>query len=441
MRYSSPVSETRTTLRFRLLAIPRLKGILEGVLDGFLRLLLGSQVKIETPVSTYTEEDLLARAPEFHRAAERYFIEAPDRDFLLGKPFTEVLGFPQRLFDLGVLLTGLRVRPGDLILDLGAGTCWASHFLHRHGCRTIAVDVSVAALALGRQVFQQSSATDPALPHLFLAYGGARLPLAAGSIDGILINDAFHHVPDQRRLLTEMARVLRSGGIAALREPGAGHASTAAGRMETESTGVLENDIVLTDLAELAEECGFSRVTVIPLALPAGGEIPARKLTAFLRGRGVSRHWRRFAAHLQAAHYILLYKGEFRPDSRRPGILWAEIAVARQTDTPDIFRAVVRNVGDTRWLARAPGGLGQVRLGAHVYDRNGNLLDFDGYRLDLPRDVEPGEEIVLSGPLPASDDPRVCRVELDLVAEGLTWFAFAGSPTAWLTLRDSSSSD
>ncbi|MFO7926589.1 MAG: class I SAM-dependent methyltransferase [Halobacteriota archaeon] len=44
------------------------------------------------------------------------------------------------------------------------------------------------------------------------------LPHPDGSIDAVLVVDAFHHFPEQRRCLEEIARVLAPGGVLIVRE-------------------------------------------------------------------------------------------------------------------------------------------------------------------------------------------------------------------------------
>lgn len=44
------------------------------------------------------------------------------------------------------------------------------------------------------------------------------LPHPDGSIDAIVVVDAFHHFPDHERCLEEMARVLAPGGVLVIRE-------------------------------------------------------------------------------------------------------------------------------------------------------------------------------------------------------------------------------
>lgn len=108
----------------------------------------------------------------FNRAAEDYFAKlGPDRH-LLRKPFSEPESLSRRLIDVGVLIDGMRLTPGMTVLELGAGSCWVSHFLNRMGCRTIAVDVSPSALLLGRALFEHDTDTNWTLQPLFLSYDG-----------------------------------------------------------------------------------------------------------------------------------------------------------------------------------------------------------------------------------------------------------------------------
>ncbi len=275
---------------------------------------------------------------------------------------------------MGVLFEGLRLRPGAVVAELGAGTCWLSHFLNRYGCPTVSIDVSKTALKLGRQLFERDPRTDWDLEPRFLVYDGHRLPLEDASCDRIVINDAFHHIPNQREVLTEMARVLRADGIVGMCEPGRGHSTTEASQREVETTGVLENDIVVEDLAALAEECGFRHATVMlasPLALR---EIPAAHLGAFMRGLGFTDYWETLCGALDHGHYIFLYKGERKPTTRQPRILAARISVRRRDRRLRIARGEaarlrlrVVNVGDTRWLAGPELESGWTRLGIHLY--------------------------------------------------------------------------
>jgi hypothetical protein len=126
-------------------------------------------------------------------------------------------------------------------------------------------------------------------------------------------------------------------------------------------------------------------------------------------------------------------KGRISADSTRPEAMVARFAAvdwpaAAAAGGAIAFRAHVRNTGQTKWLARGrDGALGQVRLGIAWLDGAGRLRALDYARFALAHDVAPGEAYEWRGSLaaPAEKGPAVFR--LDLVSEGVAWFADKGS--------------
>ena len=382
--------------------------------------------------------DLVARTAEYNQAAERYFAEYPDPGFLLAKPFSDSADFTRHLVDASILIAGARLQPGDAVLEIGAGSCWLSHLLNRYGCRTIAVDVSPAALALGRRLFERDPWTNWALEPRFLAYDGHRLPLDDGSCDRVLLYDAFHHVPNQRELLAEMHRVLGADGVAAMSEPGRGHASSVSSIAETADWGVLENELVVEDVAALAETAGFREVNVLVQGPRNPFELPVRGIGRFQGGQGAGRYWNDLCRHLEAHHHLLLHKGSSTPTTARPGRLEARLrllrpaAAAASRGEPLHVVLRVRNTGDTRWLHRGVGEprAGWTRLGVHLHEAGdplGAVIDFDWHRAALDRDVDPGESFTARLDLPGIERPGRCDLLFDLVIEGTAWFADRGA--------------
>jgi hypothetical protein len=101
-----------------------------------------------------------------------------------------------------------------------------------------------------------------------------------------------------------------------------------------------------------------------------------------------------------------------------------------------IIDATVTNTGRAVWLAagRSPGG---VSLGAHLYDASGALVAFDFHTqplTDPARDIAPGEAVSVRLTLPSLKPGRY-RLELDCVADHVTWFAQAGSKTVTLDVN------
>lgn len=54
--------------------------------------------------------------------------------------------------------------------------------------------------------------------HTTVRGDAVRTPLADGSIDAIVVVDAFHHLPDRDGVLTEATRVLAPGGVLVIQE-------------------------------------------------------------------------------------------------------------------------------------------------------------------------------------------------------------------------------
>jgi SAM-dependent methyltransferase len=88
------------------------------------------------------------------------------------------------------------------VLDLGAGTGKLTRQLHQRGLEVIAVEPSAG---MREQLAR-------AVPGVALLEGAAEsIPLPDGSVDAVLVAQAWHWV-DPRRALPEVARVLKPGG-------------------------------------------------------------------------------------------------------------------------------------------------------------------------------------------------------------------------------------
>lgn len=410
------------------------------------RVLFGRGVRVPQPASTVREAELAARADELNAAAERYFAEYPHPEFLLGKPYSDFRSFPRYLFNLGVLFHSLRLAPGDVVLELGAGSCWVSHFLNRMGCTTVAVDVSSTVLELGRRLFESDPRTRWELEPQFLPYDGHRLPVEDASCDRIVLHDAFHHLPNSEEILGEMARVLRPGGIVAMSEPGRDHSASAEAVQEVTATGVLENDVVAERIAAAALRCGFTKVEVAPVALDVP-PVPASEQIGFLYGQRHVDFWLGFAAENLKHQFLVLSKGEEAATTRRPSRLRARIEpVGRAAE--DVLRGPaggtirlclrLENTGDSVWLAgtgQRPGdALAGIRLlpeGAQDHRRQ----TVDWCRGLLPHDLAPDEELEIDLELPLPQAAGRYRLRVDMVAEQVAWFADRGSPALDLTLE------
>ena len=89
-----------------------------------------------------------------------------------------------------------------------------------------------------------------------------------------------------------------------------------------------------------------------------------------------------------------------------------------------------RTTGPAIWL-QTPTDFGLVNVGAHLFDTEGRLVDFDFMRLRVQSGSEPippGTRLEIAADLPHLEAGNY-RVEFDLVAEGVAWFSENGNPT------------
>ena len=103
----------------------------------------------------------------------------------------------------------LSASPGPAVLDGGAGQGTMSSRLEELGFEVTSTDVSVAAVKflrenLGGEVLEADL---------------GELPFADATFDGAVLGEVLEHVDDDRGALTEMARVLRPGGVLAASVP------------------------------------------------------------------------------------------------------------------------------------------------------------------------------------------------------------------------------
>jgi demethylmenaquinone methyltransferase/2-methoxy-6-polyprenyl-1,4-benzoquinol methylase len=94
-------------------------------------------------------------------------------------------------------------RPGQLILDLAAGTGTSSEPFRSAGATVLPTDLSLGMLEVGKR-------RSPHLP--FVAADALALPYADASFDAVTISFGLRNVEDSAAALTELRRVTRPGG-------------------------------------------------------------------------------------------------------------------------------------------------------------------------------------------------------------------------------------
>ena len=102
-----------------------------------------------------------------------------------------------------VTLAALAPSPGEVVLDLAAGTGTSSEPFDAAGARVVPCDFSLGMLTAGK-------ARRPDLP--FCAGDALRMPFADASFDAVTIAFGLRNVADTGAALAEMLRVTRPGG-------------------------------------------------------------------------------------------------------------------------------------------------------------------------------------------------------------------------------------
>jgi demethylmenaquinone methyltransferase / 2-methoxy-6-polyprenyl-1,4-benzoquinol methylase len=103
-----------------------------------------------------------------------------------------------------VVARAVGAGPGQLVLDLAAGTGTSSRAFIRAGARCVACDFSFGMLSVG--------ARRPAAGLGFVAGDALALPFRSGTFDVVTISFGLRNVADTGQALAELLRVTRPGG-------------------------------------------------------------------------------------------------------------------------------------------------------------------------------------------------------------------------------------
>jgi SAM-dependent methyltransferase len=366
------------------------------------------------------------------QTAEDYYASLTDYTYHMAKPFGSVKDAPQLLYNLALLLSGLRLGPTMTVLDFGGGTGWLSRFLNQLRCATICVDPSPTTLRIGEELFERLPVLGGVVePPRFLPFDGHRIDLPDSAVDRIICFDAFHHVPNPNEVLEEFYRVLKDGGVVGFSEPGRFHSRSPQSQYEMRNFAVLENDIRLDELKPVAEAIGFGELR-IKLVQSLGDELDYADYLKVTKWRYLPlRLWSAITSATRQSTIFYFTKGTFHSDSRSSTGLSHKIEVLDDKRTVQAGNAagvVVRlaNTGTSTWLHENRYDYGVVKIGAHLYDASGTLLDLDFARSSLPAEVSPGAALEVRLPL-VFPQPGSYQVAIDLVSERIAWFENLGS--------------
>lgn len=140
------------------------------------------------------------------------------------------------------------VRPGLRVLEIGAAKSWAGHYVTAQGCTYTGCDIMAdPQIGLGRaRFFMEQFNTE----YEVVTADAEQLPFADGTFDLVFAIAALHHALDLPKMVGEMARVTKPGGVVAGLNEGvrAFRASPdAAGQATEKGYGINEHVYTLWD--------------------------------------------------------------------------------------------------------------------------------------------------------------------------------------------------
>jgi SAM-dependent methyltransferase len=129
------------------------------------------------------------------------------------------------------LLVDRYVRPRMRVLEVGAAKAWAAQHLVPLGVEYVATDILADPnIGIGRGAFYEARVG----PFARVQADGEHLPFADDAFDLVYCVAALHHALDLGRMVSELARVTRRGGVVAALNEGT-RALRASGEVEDQA--------------------------------------------------------------------------------------------------------------------------------------------------------------------------------------------------------------
>lgn len=314
-------------------------------------------------------------------------------------------------FDFVVDRLGLPA--GSRVLDIGADLTWSTSRLARRGWRAVGIDINHHLVA--SRVFREAG-IDYAVANLDM-----HLPaFADGVFDGVTAFNALHHTHRLEPLVANIARMVTPGGRLGFVEPYwfLQAVRDAFGATQIEA-GINENVHRLEEWHAVLVNHGFElRACAAGQAFLAVYErVPADR----------QRHLT--VDQARDEFFAPFYRAELEirtPEPLRlPPQAWATVAVR------------IGNRSERTWseVSQVPVHLSYHLLTAGDGPPAARMHRFENARTGIGGDLHPGADRLVELPVHAPAVPGHYELVVDLVHEGVTWFADRQQPAPALRLE------
>lgn len=377
---------------------------------------------------------------ELQRSADEYFSQMKDHTFQLSKPFNNLDECPFLITWLAKLIQGGYFLPHHKVLEFGSGSCWLGRLFNQLGMEVVSLDISKAALDIGKKLKAQNKVFGTQPEHSFLLYDGEKIDKPNDSFDRVVCFESFHHVHNPSHTLSEFYRVLKPGGLVAFCEPGPFHSKNHRSQEEMKNYNVIENDIKIEKIWKDAKSLGFKDI-YFTLAMVDFFSLNFKSYLQFKENGLKNEHLKKIIHSIENTHenrtIFFIQKGEKAlNDSRDSKSLSAKINIIDKKictyENKSKFLRIklkVQNTGNSNWLPSGNNS-GSVNIGVHLFDENIKLIDFDFLRHEFSEKIiKPKDKIIFSIDIPLNKSANKAFFEIDLVSEQILWFAMNGSET------------
>jgi len=372
------------------------------------------------------ESVLETKIPELNKAAEEYFLFHKDNfKEEMKKPFLADPSVSSMLIKLGWIFSELEYLKNLTVVDFGCGMGWLASYLNRLGFNTIGIDVSKTALDYAASQFDKHEFYNPSHNYHFLHYDGYTFPMSDCSVHYIISFDAFHHVPNQAKILKEMHRVLVPGGKLILSEPGTGHALSEMTKEEVRKYNVLERDTNILDFEEKALAAGFEEIYLKPFFYDMEWKFPRGDYRHFFEGY-VNVEFINMIRNTMVINPLFVCEkaGDFEKSYCHKAVIKADKkAITVKPGQQFSIKVRIENSGQLTFQTRQHPRGGFVTVACRLFTGQQMLQEDFGGRLLLTRDLLPGEKIELEITRTAPAEPGEYTIRIEPVYECFYWFS------------------